>query len=309
MNRRAFTLIELLAVIGIIVVLSTLTAMSVQRIGKDTRLTGATNKLLNVLETTRSRAILEQKPMLVVFIVKVELVAALAPNALVDPTKIRRQWVEAVIGRLEDPLVPSLNNNPNSPTKQNYYDLFEPHPEIQSVRFDEGIKIAGPRTEVGRDGLWATQPEIKNNEYGRMIGILFAADGTMQTRISGGGQANAAQYRYLVMDTDMDGLAREPDPTEGSTRYFHYDDYEDEPGVEVAQSLAVFDDKAARELFDATKWSGVTRTYDKNNPFKPCSDLGSGQDRKICDQSEFITQFSNRIVINRFTGRAEVTQR
>jgi len=34
--RRAFTLVELLAVIGILVTLATLTAMSVQRIGKDT---------------------------------------------------------------------------------------------------------------------------------------------------------------------------------------------------------------------------------------------------------------------------------
>ena len=38
--RRAFTLVELLAVIGILVTLATLTAMSVQRIGKDTRLSG-----------------------------------------------------------------------------------------------------------------------------------------------------------------------------------------------------------------------------------------------------------------------------
>ena len=306
--RRAFTLVELLAVIGILVTLATLTAMSVQRIGKDTRLSKATNTLLNVLETARTQAIREHKPMLVAFVVKVELNQQPATaNTVVNPDWIKRQWTEAVIGRLEEELVRQPNTS-TDPRRQNYIDRFEQHPDFQPVIFSDGIKIAGPRTDYGEEGVWITQPELKNKEFGRMLGVLFGADGGVLTRLSGGGLANAGQYRSAVMDMDRDGEQRTPDfSTEDGGRFFYYDDYEDEPSLQYAQFLAVFDDKLAREMFDSRNWQGMARsTYD---PAYTCDQYGSGQTRMRCDQSEFINQFADRIFINRNTGRAEVKQR
>lgn len=307
MTRRGFTLIELLAVIGILVTLATLTAISVARIGKDTRLSSATNTLLNVLETARTRAIREHKPMLVAFTVNVELLAPSATaNAPIDPQKIKRQWTEAVIGRLEEALVRQPNSS-DDPTKQNYVDRFEPHPDFQPVKFSEGIKIAGPRTDYGQDGVWITQPNLKNDENGRMIGVLFGPDGSLMTRLPGGGLANAGMYRSAVLDLDRDGQQHEPDASEGAARYFTHNDLEDEPSVQYCQFLAVFDDKQAREIYDEKNWAGAAGgAYDVNTP---CASYAAGQVRMRCEQSEFINQFADRIVINRNTGRAEVRQR
>jgi prepilin-type N-terminal cleavage/methylation domain-containing protein len=305
--RRAFTLVELLAVIGILVTLATLTAMSVQRIGKDTRLSKATNTLLNVLETARTQAIREHKPMLVAFVVKVELNQQPATaNTVVNPDWIKRQWTEAVIGRLEEELV-RIPNTSTDPTRQNYIDRFEQHPDFQPVIFSDGIKIAGPRTDYGEDGVWITQPELKNKEFGRAMGVLFGPDGGVLTRLSGGGLANAGMYRSAVMDLDRDGEQQEPDPAEGGALYFVYDDYEDESSLQYCQFVAVFDDKLAREMFDTKNWQGSgSSTYDAT---KTCDQYPAGQSRMRCDQSEFINQFADRIFINRNTGRAEVKQR
>ncbi len=307
MSRRAFTLIELLAVIGILVTLATLTAISVARIGKDTRLSSATNTLLNVLETARTRAIREHKPMLVAFTVNVELLSAPpAGNTPIDPSRIKKQWTEAVIGRLEESLVRQPSSS-DDPTRQNYVDRFEPHPDFQPVRFSEGIKIAGPRTDFGQDGRWISQPDLRNGEHGRMIGVLFGPDGSLMTRLPGGGLANAGMYRSAVMDLDRDGQQREPDSAEGAARYFTHDDFEDEPSIQYCQFVAVFDDKQAREIYDAKNWQGATGgTFAIDTP---CSSYGAGQERMRCEQSEFINQFADRIIINRNTGRAEVKAR
>ena len=307
MSRRGFTLIELLAVIGILVTLATLTAISVARIGKDTRLSTATNTLLNVLETARTRAIREHKPMLVAFTVNVELLTPpTSPTAAIDPARIKRQWTEAVIGRLEEALVRQENSS-DDPTRQNYVDRFEPHPDFQPIRFSEGIKIAGPRTDFTQDGRWITQPELRNGENGRMIGVLFGPDGSLMTRLPGGGLANAGMYRSAVMDLDRDGQQREPDASEGAARYFTHDDLEDEPSIQYCQFVAVFDDKQAREVYDPANWRGSAGGQFALDT--PCSTYAAGQERMRCEQSEFINQFADRIIINRNTGRAEVKAR
>jgi hypothetical protein len=73
--------------------------------------------------------------MLVAFVVKVELNQQPATaNTVVNPEWIKRQWTEAVIGRLEEELVRQPSTDPN-PTKQNFIDRFEPHPDFQPVIF------------------------------------------------------------------------------------------------------------------------------------------------------------------------------
>ena len=106
MKRRGFTLVELLAVIGILVALATMTAISVARIGKDTRITKAANDLLNVLETARGLAIRTHQPTMVAFRARTERFdqSANDPMKYPNPARIKRRWTEAVVGRLIEPL-------------------------------------------------------------------------------------------------------------------------------------------------------------------------------------------------------------
>jgi hypothetical protein len=75
----------------------------------------------------------------------------------------------------------------------------------------------------------------------------------------------------------------------------------------TTQVLSVYDDKAAREAYDEKNWLGSG--FSPWTSDKACADLGVGQSRKICEQTEYIEQFGTRIQFNRNTGRAEVQQR
>lgn len=314
MSRRAFTLVELLAVIGILVALATMTAISVARVSKDTRISKAANDLLNVLETARAIAIRTHQPTLVVFRTRTERFdeSANDPMRYPNTSRIKRQWTEAVVGRLEEPL--QLYADSSNLLSRIYIDRFTPEAGISGFTFPEGVKVAGSFAGFGNemfDRAWVTQPKLKENpaeeELGSIVGVLYDAQGRVVSRLDGSGVASVSQGRYPVMDFNRNG-ARDIINEVGGPWEPHVQNQEgDEANVVTTQVLAVFDDKAMRELYDDKYWQGTSlRAF---APGTPCSTLGSGQSRRMCECTEFIDQFGTVIAFNRNTGRAEVQQR
>lgn len=302
-TRRAFTLIELLVVIGIIATLAVLTTVSVQRLTRESRLAIGVNQVMAALGEARARAIREGRPMLVTFVVRTD--PAVTPS---------RQVTDIVIGRWTGQVV-RVVASPNNPAAEVWNEPYEIHPEAVRRTLPPGIKVAGPRTDFDQDGVWITQPELANNEYGRAIGVLFGVDGTVVTRLPNGiGIANY-QSAYLDRDgvKDSNGWpVQNVGTSTGSARFFEYNEEIDEPSIQYVRTLAVFDDAAAREFFSPANWSGsASAAGDVAGASLPadCTGLPAGQSRMRCEQSHFINQFAERINFNRFTGVAEVVKR
>ena len=317
MKRRGFTLIELLAVIGIMMALAAITAVSVQRIGADTRMTKAVNDLLNVLETARALAIRTHTPVMVAFRARAERFDETASDIMKfpNPARIKRRWTEAVMGRLEEPMQRKIASG--DATKQTFIDRFVPEPGMMSFAFPEGIAVAGSFAGFGNelyDRAWVTQPKLNEanaasdlQECGSLVAVMFDEQGRLITRLDGSGISSLSQGRYPMMDFNRNGVQDILNETASSAQPHVQDQEGDEPNAVTTQTLAIFDDKAAREVYDEENWLGSTFPVWTIN--KPCTQLGIGQSRKICEQSEFIEQFGTRIQFNRNTGRAEVQQR
>ena len=69
LKYRAFTLVELLAVIGLIAILSMVVTTSAQRITKEVRLSTALNQVMSAVSEARSIAIRDRTEVLVAFTV------------------------------------------------------------------------------------------------------------------------------------------------------------------------------------------------------------------------------------------------
>jgi prepilin-type N-terminal cleavage/methylation domain-containing protein len=317
MTRRGFTLIELLAVIGVLVALAAITAVSVQRIGQDTRMTKAVNDLLNVLETARGLAIRTHQPVMVAFRARAERFDETTVDIMKFPNaaRIKRRWTEAVIGRLEEPMQRKVASG--DATRQIYIDRFVPEPGLLAFAFPEHFAVAGSFAGFGNelyDRAWVTQPKLtedtsteEKNECGSLVAVIFDDQGRVITRLDGSGLASLSQGRYPMMDFNRNGVQDILNEAAGAAQAHIQDQEGDEPHAVTTQTLAVFDDKAAREAYDDSRWAGMDFPVWSMN--KTCSQLGTGQSRKICEQSEFIEQFGTRIQFNRNTGRAEVQQR
>ena len=310
-----FTLIELIVVIGILISLATLTAISVSKVTKDARFSKAVSQVMNALENARTLAIKEHRPVLLAFTVKTERVGTATSGGILTDN-IKKQWTRIVAARLSDELVSTGANS--------YYDLFEPHPNFASVDLPEGIKVAAPQMDfLQNDTVWITQPTFRDNnanfdemEYGSMIGVMFGPDGALLTKITGGGgSVNSTLGRYVVLDADQDGVEKTPhaDEITNGARFFTYNVENEEVNIQFAIFISVFNDAAMRELYDANNWKG--KGYDRNGwipptgIIPPCSTITQPRDRMNCDESEFINQFGEKIYFNRYTGRAEVQKR
>jgi hypothetical protein len=159
-----------------------------------------------------------------------------------------------------------------------------------------------------------TQPKLSEdasadepNECGSLVAVIFDDQGRLITRLDSSGIASLSQGRYPMMDFNRNGVQDILNEA-ASTAQAHIQDQEgDEPHAVTTQVLAVYDDKAAREMYDEKNWLGMG--FSPWTTAKACSDLGIGQSRKICEQTEHIEQFGTRIQFNRNTGRAEVQQR
>ena len=311
--RGGFTLIELMVVIGILISLATLTAISVSKVTKDARLSKAVSQVMNALETARTLAIKEHRIVMVVFTVKTERTGSTVSGGVFTDT-IKRQWTRILATRLRDELV---NNSATATTANQgsvFMDMFEQHPNFSPIDLPEGIKVAAPQMDFERnDDVWITQPTFRDTntnfddmEYGSLVGVMFDVNGSLLSKITGGGSANQGMGRYAVLDLDQNGLQLPLNSKENGAGWFTYNIEGEEPNIQLAPFLSVFNDAAMRELYDVNTWKGPNFTA---GWVPPCSSFASGRTRMNCDQTEYINQFGEKIYFNRYTGRAESMKR
>ncbi len=290
--RRAFTLAELLVVMGIIALLATLTAISVEQVAGTSRLATGTNTVMGALGEARAMAIKENKPTCVAFAVFRANSAAPQQTIVV---------VAMATGRM-------LNLNPGSGATDNdlIAEEFLPVDGLPVRRLPPGIKVAGPFTDYSQpqygssDDIWITQPEFSNSENGSMLVVRFGPDGGVQTRnpalpanITPTAATDTA-YASLWVDVDRDGLV-DIGTTGGSSngRFFDFDELGDEPVGDVVEFLAIFDDRDARERYNIAAWNPATG-----------GGTNAAEDARRDDLTEYIDQFADRIHFNRYTGVA-----
>ena len=269
-RRCAFTLTELLVVMGVIAVLATLTLVSVRAITDNARLSSATNTVMAALDNARALAMKKNTIVLVVFRPRFE--------------GNNKQVVEVVTAKWTGESFVDPDDN--------VIDRFVPIQDVPLRSIPAGIKIAAPKYGdstggINTDDVWITQSHLpaidqqtgSGEAPGKLIAIMYAPDGTTITRNS---QSDSGR---LFVDFDNDGdQDDEPD--------FNQTFENDEPFLAMAPFIAVFDDDEAREVLDPGRW--MSPPYSPQQAF----------DNRLEDLTEYITQFADRIHFNRYTGVA-----
>jgi len=327
---RAFTLLELLVVMGILLVLATLTGISVTKVTRDAKLASATNTLVAALGNARAIAIRDNTYVMVTFRLAGDLRAVGVP---IDPPV-----VQVVTARWTGEVITDKSPRPTGATSlpdDLIADRFLPVPGVPQQSLPAGILVAGPAfgyvtdSDVGtHDSEWRTQPrfagtiststsgssvvrtftpDLATTEVGWGIAVLFGPDGRTLSRnpeqvneVNPGAVSTAsANNAYAKAFVDFNGNGY---PACGATRYFGgasavnvdftiYDEPLDEPLVDYVPYLAVFNEKEARERFPTTA-SGWRGP--KSGPSQA----------RVFDHTSFINEQADRITFNRFTGVA-----
>ena len=334
MNRpvqtiRAFTLIELLAVMGIIAIRGVVITTSAQRISKDAKLAGATNKVLAALGEARAIAIRDRAMVLVGFRVRMATYRA-TPTSPETIDYSKPQQTEIVIAKATGRVGFPGNNSSGSWTVVYPFtsidDLlveeFSPVVGMAPILLPSGIKVAGSGADITLplpctynigpyvpwEDYYVSQPVFKSQTYerGSLVVVRFDSDGTLQTRntaVSGNllPDVNLGESVNVWIDFDRDGLIDVGTSSTGTSNsaFYSYDEYFDEPLGNVTVFLAIFDDDSFQAQFDPSLWRVPSILQLSNAKFA----------RAVCDRTNFINQFSDRIHFNRFTGVAEVVPR
>jgi prepilin-type N-terminal cleavage/methylation domain-containing protein len=299
-GRPAFTIIELLVVMGILVLLAVLTGITVSGVSREARLSSGVNQVVAALGSARAFAIQNNATVMVTFTVNV------------DPGKVSEgEIVEIVLAKATGEITTRYASN------QWYDERYVPIPGLPAVELPRGIKVAGPLNTAyngppdgwsGGDDLWVSQPggqwriapdengdqvpEVVTQEIGRQIGVIFAPDGTMVTRnVQGAGGSGAVVWPYLDADRDGEPVIINSNGYGGVLQYVAYDAVGDECDVHPVQWLGVYDDEALRTALGDANWTGV-----------------NGEDVRNSRISGWVDQFGVPIFFNRYTGVAEVSR-
>jgi prepilin-type N-terminal cleavage/methylation domain-containing protein len=281
-RRCAFTLTELLVVMGVIGTLAVLTLVGVRKISQDAKLALGTNTVVAALNEARSLAIKEHNDVLVAFFPRLD-----------GP---RTQVVEVIIAEWTGDTILNTNTDPNcNRTGTERIDRFLPVSGVPVRRLPKGISVATPfyhRSRIDRDDYWEPLtylPWVDSTGQGELIGqpagVLFSADGTRILRNS-----HSDTSRSWI-DFDDNGEMRIEGDSVPADRIFlncfrEFDQiYEnDEPFVSLAPFLAVYDFEDALE-YKKGDWS-----------------VGDDIEQDLVGPSGYITELGNRIHFNRYSG-------
>ncbi len=334
----AFTLLELLVVMGILLVLATLTAISVGKVTRDAKLANATNTLIASLGNARAIAIRDNTYVLVSFRIAPDRRSRIVPREPQVVQVITSKWT----GEVVTPSTPLPAGVEMPSTADVYGERFLPVPGVPQRELPSGVYVAGPGffrgagTSYGAsDQFWFTQPTFVGtanfaatpptytfnptlSEVGNNIGILFAPDGRMVSRLGeqvveidtvAASDGNA--WAKPFVDLDGNGF-----PSRGTTNfagypagtnlnYFYYDEPIDETFVDLVPYLAVFNMAEARDRFDTAAWRGPNVGGLGNTVNGQVANVPP----RVRDLSLFIDEQSDRITFNRYTGVAGILQR
>ncbi len=273
-RRCAFTLVELLVVMGVIAVLASLTLVSVRAITDNARLSSATNTVMAALDNARALAMKKNTIVLVVFRPRFE--------------GNNKQVVEVVTAKWSGESY--LNGSI-------VIDRFVPIPDVPIRGLSTGIKVAAPSYGLNQDDMWVTQTHLPaidqqagTGEWpGGMVGVMYGPDGTTLSRNSQS-DSNRTWVDFLF-DATIGARVRadlqDIDPSNPVIADFFEQKYaDDETFITIAPFVAVFDDESAREV-RATDWTSQ-----------------ADYEQELTGPLGHITQFADRIHFNRYTGVA-----
>ena len=294
LNRaRAFTIVELLVVIGVIGILAALTTIGARRLTAGSRLAAATNAVTSALGNARAAAIKDGITTGVVFR---PVYNPLKPNT---PQRVELITVRSTGER---------SSFGQTPIGVRSSERYRPVQNIPATVLPEGIKVAGPMYDppgnfgsIPAEQVYATQAEIlqmvnckETIEFNRIVAVLFGPTGQFLTRPTRG---SIDEMKCYVDWNDNGGLATPPpDPqdvqqgncAQGLFEQFWLQDHpDDENNLMFVPFVVVYDDKAAREV-KGTDWGN------QNNM------LG-----ELTGPAGYIAQFGDKITFNRFSGIPE----
>jgi prepilin-type N-terminal cleavage/methylation domain-containing protein len=343
----AFTLLELLVVMGILLVLATLTAISVGKVTRDAKLANATNTLIASLGNARAIAIRDNTYVLVSFRIAPDRRSRIVPREPQVVQVITSKWT----GEVVTPSTPLPAGVEMPSTADVYGERFLPVPGVPQRELPSGVYVAGPgffrgsggtfngststATYGASDRFWFTQPTFVGtanfaatpatytfnptlSEVGNNIGILFAPDGRMVSRLGeqvveidtvSGSDGNA--WAKPFVDLDGNGFPSRgtsvfaPFPALQNVSFFYYDEPIDETFVDLVPYLAVFNMAEARDRFDTAAWRGPNIGGLGNTVNGQVATVPP----RVRDLSLFIDEQSDRITFNRYTGVAGILQR
>jgi prepilin-type N-terminal cleavage/methylation domain-containing protein len=309
-SLRAFTLAELLVVIGIIAVLAVLTSVSVQRIAKDARLASATNAVIAQLGTARAIAIRDNVPVIVTFrpVLAEPPIFGPSGNVISPGNPQKGQVTEVVIGKATGRLVVL-----DTQTFETFGEQYLPAAGVPARRLARGIKVAAPGDYAsGSVPKWYVMPQYDNEEVGRGFCVCFGPDGSLRTRnpripgdvqaAFGGPNDNPGQVPITLLapwlDVNGSGTASTiaemgPGGMTFPGTWATYRSPDEEPVLGYATLLAVYDYEDAAERGDPTEWQSTAGAASEPTAFRLFFDA-------------YVPQFGDFIGFNRWTGVARV---
>ncbi|MBL9140687.1 MAG: prepilin-type N-terminal cleavage/methylation domain-containing protein [Phycisphaerae bacterium] len=311
-SRRAFTLLELLVVMGILLVLAVLTAVSVGTLTRDAKISAGTNQVVAALGTARGIAIRDNAYVIVAFRMKRD------PRVVNGPRE--PQIVQAVTAKWTGEVIRPAGISDMDTLAERFIAV----PGVPVRDLPANIRVAGPsfsfstQNSVGQnDRYWRTQPRFVGNqtttgnvttytpdltrtEVGSMIAVLFGPDGRVLSRnpqqvLEIEVNESADQDAWATGFLDSDGSAQ---PKKGTTAggqsfpYWQYDEPTDQPLIDYVPYLAVFDDGDLRSRFNTLPWGGPANNAARRN-----------------DITSYVEELADRITFNRYTGVPGVAQK
>lgn len=301
----AFTLLELLVVMGILLILAVLTAISVGPLSRDAKITNATNQIVASLGNARGIAIRDNAYVMVVFRMKRD------PRVVAGARE--PQQVQVVTAKWTGEVVRPFGIADNDTLAERFIAV----PGVTVRDLPASVRVAGPsfgfttqNAPGANDRYWRTQPRFVGSqttvgtvttftpnlaltEVGSMIGVLFGPDGRVLSR-------NPEQVLEVLVDDgidtdawcagflDSDGSSQ---PKKGATAgtqsfpYFQYDEPTDQPLIDYVPYLAVYDDSELRSKFDTAPWAGPANNQPRRDNI-----------------SAYVEELADRITFNRYTG-------
>ncbi|MFM1804700.1 MAG: hypothetical protein RL136_1579 [Planctomycetota bacterium] len=292
-RSTAFTLIELIVVMGVIGILALFTALGARRLSTGSRLAAATNAVTSALGTARAAAIKDGEVTGIVFRAVWDPARPSVPQRT-ELVTVRSTGERAAFGATNIGL--------------RMAERFLPVKDIPATVLPEGIKVAGPMYDppgnfgsVPAELVYATQIDLRlaqtcseTIEFSRIVAVLFGPNGEFLTRAP---SSSIDEQKCYVDWNDNGGLANPPaDPqdvqlggcAQGLFELFWLQDHpDDECNLMFVPFLSVYDDRAAREI-KGTNWSNDTNMLNE-----------------LTGPSGYIAQFGDRITFNRFSGIPE----